>query len=319
MLVRLVQQVGNFLTNFPPNGFLAHDRLAQGRPDLVTARVMGWPDGKTALDYTINPMIGYADQTGPGPDPANHVLPAWDLLAGAYAAFSLMAGINRRAQTGVGGEIRIPLSDIAIGTAANLGGIAEVLYEGHSRGRMGNTIHGLFGRDFITADGVRVMLAAVTPKQWSSLVAALKLEAAVARVEAARQTSFATDDGERFRNGDALNPLFAGEIALMQFDDLCEILDKAGCMHGRYNSMFQAAQDPKLVTNNPLFSHTTDNASGFAYPAAGSLATIPAMERGGPVAAPRNGQHSEEVLTQFLGMDATEFAQLVDQRIVGTA
>ena len=246
LLVRLVREVGTFLTNFPPAGFLAHDKLAQGRADLVTARVMGWPDGKTALDYTINPLIGYPDQTGPGPDPANHVLPAWDLLAGAYAAFTLMAAVHRRAQTGIGGEIRIPLSDIAIGTAANLGGIAEVLYEGHSRGRMGNTIHGLFGRDFTTSDGVRVMLAVVTPKQWANLVAALKLEEAVARVEAARQTSFATDDGERFRNGDALNPLFAGAIALLKYDYLCELLDKLGdhSRAGKARAHARATQRP---------------------------------------------------------------------------
>ena len=90
-------------------------------------------------------------------------------------------------------------------------------------------------------------------------------------------------------------------------------------MYGRYNSMFEAAHDEKLVTANPIFSHTTNNPSGIAYPAAGSLATIPALERQEPMPAPRNGQHSEEVLTQWLGMDGAEFAQLVDQRIVGVA
>jgi 2-methylfumaryl-CoA isomerase len=55
------------------------------------------------------------------------VLPAWDLLSGGYAAFALLAAIRRRDQTGQGGEVRIPLSDVAIGTVANLGGIAEVL------------------------------------------------------------------------------------------------------------------------------------------------------------------------------------------------
>src|SRR3546814_8967309 len=73
--------------------------------------------------------------TGAGPDPVNHVLPAWDLLTGAYAAFALLAAIQRRSATGGGGEVRIPLSDVAIGTVANLGGVAEVLYTGDNRPR----------------------------------------------------------------------------------------------------------------------------------------------------------------------------------------
>lgn len=319
LLVRLVREVGTFLTNFPASGFLAHDRLAEGRADLVTARVMGWPDGKAALDYTVNNAVGYPEMTGPGPEPVNHVLPAWDLLAGAYAAFTLMAAINHRSLTGQGGEVRIPLSDVAIATASNLGGLAEVLYEGRNRERLGNAVYGLFGRDFVTADGVRIMVVVVTPKQWANLVAALGLEAGIASIEAARQTSFATDDGQRFTHRDVLYPLFSDAIGRWEYDRLGELLEELGCVFGRYNSMLDAARDPDLVTGNPIFAQTCDNPSGFAYPAAGSMATIPSLERDAPVRAPRNGEHSEEVLTRWLNMDSSEFSGLVDKGIVGVA
>ena len=65
--------------------------LAEARADLITVRVMGWPDGSPALDYTVNSAVGYPDLTGQGPEPVNHVLPAWDLLTGAYAAFAMLA------------------------------------------------------------------------------------------------------------------------------------------------------------------------------------------------------------------------------------
>ena len=58
--------------------------------------------------------------------------------------------------------------------------------------------------------------------------------------------------------------------------------------------------------------------SGFAYPAAGPFATVPQFERGAPQPAPKNGQHSEEVLSQRLGMSSGEIARLVDSGIVGT-
>src|ERR1700722_14407329 len=193
LLQRLVRATGQFITNFPATGFLAHDILAAGRPDLVTVRVMGWADGSPALDYTVNNSVGYPMMTGAGPDPVNHVLPAWDLLTGAYAAFALLAAIQRRAATGEGAEVRIPLSDVAIGTVANLGGIAEALSTGENRPRLGNAVYGLFGRDFVTRDGVRTMIVVVTPRQWSNLVSALGLAEAVVRVKAQRGVSFDKD------------------------------------------------------------------------------------------------------------------------------
>jgi 2-methylfumaryl-CoA isomerase len=108
--------------------------------------------------------------------------------------------------------VRIPLSDVAIGTVANLGGIAEVLYTGENRPRLGNAVYGLFGRDFVTADGVRTMIVVVTPRQWANLVAALGLEAAVTSIETARGVNFAKDDGLRFAHRDALYPLFEAAI-----------------------------------------------------------------------------------------------------------
>ena len=185
VLQRLVRATGQFITNFPATGFLSHEVLAEGRADLVTVRVMGWADGSPPLDYTVNNAVGYPMMTGAGPEPVNHVLPAWDLLSGAYAAFARVAAIRRREQTGAGGEVRVPLSDVAIGTVANLGGIAEVLHTGANRPRLGNAVYGLFGRDFVTADGVRTMIVVVTPRQWDNLVAALGLGEAVARSVAA--------------------------------------------------------------------------------------------------------------------------------------
>jgi 2-methylfumaryl-CoA isomerase len=50
LLQELVRATGQFITNFPAEGFLSHATLAEGRPDLVTVRIMGWADGAPALD-----------------------------------------------------------------------------------------------------------------------------------------------------------------------------------------------------------------------------------------------------------------------------
>jgi 2-methylfumaryl-CoA isomerase len=317
LLQALVRATGQFVTNFPATGFLAHDTLAAGRADLITVRVMGWADGSPALDYTVNNAVGYPMQTGTGPDPVNHVLPAWDLLTGAYAAFALLAALRRRDATGLGGEVRLPLSDVAIGTVANLGSLAEVVTTGIDRPRLGNTVFGLFGRDFVTRDHVRTMIVVVTHRQWGNLVAALGLGEAIARIERARAVSFAADDGLRYTHRDALFPLFEAAIAARDHADLAAAFDAGGIVHSAYRAMHAAVADPALVADNPIFG-ASPNPSGKVYPAAGAFATMPGIARQPPAPAPRNGQHSEAVLAERLGLGAGTIAHLIDTGIVGT-
>src|SRR5205085_9714047 len=115
--------------------------------------------------------------------PVNHVLPAWDLLAGAYGAFALVAAERDRRASGKGQELRLALSDLAAASLGHLGQVAETL-AGGDRARCGNDLFGAFGRDFETRDGERLMIVAITRRQWTGLVAALGIAAPVAELEA---------------------------------------------------------------------------------------------------------------------------------------
>ena len=310
---------GVFLTNFPADGFLAHERLARARPDLITVRVMGRADGRQAIDYTVNCMVGVPQMTGPeslGDAPVNHVLPAWDIATGAYAAFMLLAAERHRRDTGAGQEIRLPLSDVAMTTLANLGQVAEVSLSGADRPRYGNDLYGAFGRDFVTRDGKRVMLTAITPRQWSGLIAALKIADEIAAVERAAGVSFAADEGTRFAQRGKLNPIVASAVAARNLADLAAAFDTAGVCWGPYRSLSEALRDdPDFSTRNPVFS-TVAHASGASYLTAGAAATLSGFARQAPVRAPRLGEHTDEVLTTCLGLSAAEIARLHDDRLV---
>ena len=316
LLQQLVAKTGIFLTNFPVGGFLSHDRLAANRADLITVRIMGQADGGPALDYTVNSAVGFPDLTGPGPEPVNHVLPAWDLLTGAYAAFALLAAVSHRAATGLGQELRIPLADVAIGSVANLGMLADIVTGGVPRERLGNSVYGAFGRDFLTADGRRLMIMAITPRQWTGLVAVLGIAADISAIEQQRGVSFAHDEGVRFQHRDALVPLVEAKVATWVYPALAAAFDANGCCYGPYQTMQEAAHDPVLVGTNPIFGSST-NPSGLNYPAAGSIATIPSLDREPPRPAPRLGQHSDETLAAILGLSDGQIAALHDKGIVG--
>jgi 2-methylfumaryl-CoA isomerase len=187
-----------------------------------------------------------------------------------------------------------------------------VLYRDSDRERLGNAIWGAFGRDFRSRDGARFMVAALTPKQWSGLVKAFGLEAGIAALEAEVGARFADGDTPRFQHRAALFALFQQAAGGMDYADLAARMAAEGCTFERYRTPHEAANDPVLVANNPLFGPSPANPSGFDYPATRSFANLPGREAGDPAPAPYLGQHSEEVLAEKLGLSSGTIGKLVD-------
>ncbi|MFO1255507.1 MAG: CoA transferase [Sphingomonadaceae bacterium] len=325
LAAEMVRGTGQMITNLPVNSFLNHEKLAQGRPDLVSVRIMGWHDGRQAMDFTVNAASGYPLMCGPEDwdpktaPPVNQILPAWDFITGAYCAFALLAGLRHRDTSGKGVEMRVPLGDVAIGTAFNAGAAAEMLYRGGDRERLGNAIWGAFGRDFLSRDGRRFMVAALTPKQWKATVEAFDLGAQVVALEAELDADFAASDHQRFVHRERLFELFQAAAERFDYAELADRLGKAGATFERYRTMFEMTQDPELVTNNPLFGPSPANPSGFEYPATRSFANLPGEPAGDPRPAPYLGEHSEEVLAERLGLSSAEIARLIDRGVVATS
>lgn len=311
-------EAGMFLTNYPTRSFLSHEALAARRIDMITLRVMGWGDGQNAMDNTVNSAVGIPNITG-FPDnvrPVNHALPAWDLLTGAYASFSLMAAERFRRMTGSGQEVRVPLGDVAIASVANLGQVGEVTLNDKDRARYGNDLFGAFGRDFETSDGRRIMLVALTKPQWSNVVAALELGSKVAEVEQKLGVSLGDDESVRFEHREVLFPLFEYEIGRHSFAELGDLLERYRVTWGPYQSLKQALDtDPRFSAANPMLSEI-EQASGARYLVAGAAGSYGAQERQVPTRAPQLGEHTDEVLTDILGLSTREIAKLHDKAVI---
>lgn len=310
------ERAGLFITNFPLRGFLSYDNLSAKRPDLICLRVMGWADGTPAVDYTVNNAVGVPLMTGPPQleGPVNHVLPAWDLLAGAYGAFAMLAAERDRRQHGKGRHLQLALSDLAAATLGNLGQVAEVLHSG-DRPRIGNDLFGAFGRDFLTSDGQRLMVVAITGRQWTGLVSACALQEAVARLEQELSVSFG-DEGMRFIHRQRLTPLFEAAIAAQSVREWAVAFDANGVCWSQYQTLGEAVRrDSKLFTANPLFS-TVSQPSGMSYPAPGAAVRIAGESRSPAAAAPRLGEHTDQVLSEVLGLSGAQIGHLHDAAVI---
>ena len=86
----IVEGDGVVVSNAAGLSWLSHDRLAAKRSDVIHVQLLGRGDGSTGVDYTVNAGIGFPLVTGPADHagPINHVLPAWDVCCGLYAALA---------------------------------------------------------------------------------------------------------------------------------------------------------------------------------------------------------------------------------------
>ncbi|MBL4801063.1 MAG: CoA transferase [Emcibacter sp.] len=312
------ENAGLFVTNYPVNGFLSYDILKEKRADLICLRVMGWADGAPAMDPTVNAASGIPMMTGPQDDekPVNQVLPAWDLITGAYAAFAMTAAILDRKTSGKGHDIRLPLADVAISCLSHTGQIAEVLASGADRPRMGNDMFGALGRDFETKDGKRVMIVALTTRQWIGLVRVLNLVEVIESLEQSLNISLSAEAGTRFNHRDKIIPLIIAAIVTRNSAELYQAFDKNGVTWGPYQTLYEAVTtDDRMVKENPMFTNI-DHPSGMSYPAAGPAATLPGQDRGTLIPAPHLGQHTDEVLAMKLGLPDHEIGRLHDKGII---
>ncbi|AUW58165.1 carnitine dehydratase [Sphingobium sp. SCG-1] len=313
----LAATVGRLVTNYPVNSFLSHERLQAKRPDMITVRVMGWSDGGNALDYTVNAAVGVPGMTGPADSdrPVNHVLPAWDLATGLYAAFALLAAERARDAGSGGCEVKVPLGDIALSSLAALGQVGESYITGRDRPRYGNDLYGAFGRDFTAADGARVMVTAISQKQWNGLLAALAITDKVMALESALGLSFAKDEGLRFDHREALNAIVGAAIAERPLAALAEAFEDNGVTWAPYRSLSEGLRQDPRIGENPI-SSMVDHLTGTRYPTPGAAGTIPQRPRVEPTRAPHLGEHSEQILADVMGLSTAQIGLLVQDGIV---
>jgi 2-methylfumaryl-CoA isomerase len=308
---------GMFLTNFPARGWLAYDELRKTREDLVMVALTGNRNGSSEVDYTVNPATGFPWATGPRDvsAPLNSVLPAWDVAMGTLAAVGLLAAERCRTRTGEGRFVRLALSDVAFAMVGHLGRIAEAQLDGRDQPKDGNYLYGAFGHDFGTRDGRRVMVVALTERQWTALQRATGLEDACAGIERATGHDLRTQSG-RYQARDLIKALLSPWFARRDLATICEAFSCSGVSWGPYQTFRQlVTEDPRCSSENPMFESVEQPGIG-TYLMPGSPLDFAGLERLPVRRAPLLGEHTEEILAEVLGLGEREIGRLHDTGVV---
>ncbi len=314
LVQRLIADSGVLITNVVGRQWHSYEALTRLRPDLIHVEISGRADGGTGVDYTVNAGIGFPMVTGPAElaAPVNHVLPAWDVACGVYAALAVVTALRHRDATGHGQQICSPLENVALATAGNLSFLTEVMINGNARERIGNSVYGQYGQDFTSSDGASFMVVALTGRHFRDLTELTGTTKAVAALAETLGADF-SDEGERYRHREALTGVFTEWFSVHTGEEISAALRQTSVLWDRYRS-FAEAITGESVTTNPMFTTLSQPRIG-EYLAPGLPMSIDGSYP--PAApAPALGDDTAAVLGDWLGLSPEEIGALTESGAV---
>lgn len=312
---------GIFSTNLRADkGWMSYGELRKRREDLVMVNLLGSSDGASAVDYTVNCAAGFPFVTGNHhadgpPRPVNHVLPAWDALAGVNLALAVLAAERYRRLTGEGQLVRLALSDIAFAMTGHLGFIQEAQINQEDRKGYGNYLYGAYGSEFETSEGRWLYIVVVTGYMWKELLKVTGLGDAIAAIETRLGLDF-KKEGDRFLASEEISVPIRAWCAQRTLAEIEVTFKGTGVCWGPYRTFRQMlAEDPRVSVANPMFSELEQPGIG-SYLVPGSPIDFGAFTREPPRQAPLLGEHTDEILSQDLGLSDTEIGRLREAGVV---
>ncbi len=313
------KDAGLFLTNLKVRGWLDYETLSKDRSDIIIVTLTGDRHGKPQVDYTVNPALGIPDITGHegSADPVANAIPAWDMIAGNMCVSSLLAAERYRLRHGVGQDVEIALKDVAAAAIGHLGMIADSTLNSDDRTKAGNALYGAYGKDFLCADGNRVMIIGLTNRQWSGIVKATDTTEQFKKLEKENNINL-QDESIRWHWRHAITEIIEPWFKIRTVKDFADDFDKTGLTWSVFRSVKEALNvDPDLTEDNPLFKKILQpNAGEFLVPR--HPANFSKVENSDATPAPALGEHTEEVLGDVLNLSDLEISNLFDDGVVAS-
>jgi 2-methylfumaryl-CoA isomerase len=123
-------------------------------------------------------------------------------------------------------------------------------------------------------------------------------------------------EGQRFIARGEISALVAEWLQMHTSAQIAILFDQHAVCWSRYQSIDELVKtDPSCSVQNPLFSEVDQPGVGKVL-SPGLAFEFSALTRVLAAAAPRLGEHTEQVLSELLGVDAAQFGRLHDKGIV---
>ena len=313
-LVReMVAKADILIENFKVGGLAAYGldyaALKDLNPKLIYCSITGFgQDGpyakRAGYDFMIQGLGGLMSLTGRADDeagagPVKVGVALTDILTGLYSSAAILAALASRDQTGKGQHIDMALLDVQVACLANQA--MNYLTTGVAPRRLGNAHPNIVPyQDFPTADG-DIILTVGNDGQFRKFCEVAGLPALAA------DPRFSTNQA-RVAHRAELIPLIRQATVFKTTAEWLAALEQAGVPCGPINDLQQVFADPQVQARglrvelpHPLAGSVPQVASPIR------LSATPVQYRNAP---PLLGEHTEQVLQQWLGLSLEQIEQL---------
>jgi len=301
--LQLIKRADVLVENFSPG---TAGRLGLGweianklNPRLVYCSLSGFGQtgpyrNRTALDPIIQAVSGLMSVTGfPEGEPTMVGAPVADVIAGMFAAYTIVNALRLVTDTGGGQYIDISMQDALLATIGTRMG--ETLQAGISPGRLGNENPlRVPANTYRTSDDLYIAMMVHNQEQWKPFCEALETPE---WIEHPRLRTMAL----RVQHRDEVNDIVARRFAEHDASYWRRRLEGHGIPYALVNDYAQALEDPQVAHRGLI--HELD------HPRSGKIRVVgPPWKMSNTQTTlhppPLLGQHYDEVLRTWLGIEA---------------
>jgi crotonobetainyl-CoA:carnitine CoA-transferase CaiB-like acyl-CoA transferase len=309
LLRRLIAKADIVVENFRAGTMeemgLGYASLSREHPGLIMVSISGFGTegpyaGLPAFDEIIQTMSGLTSLTGAaeGPPLLTGTYVA-DFLTGVYAALGAVLAVQARGQSGRGQWVRMNLLQCLVSILNTT--VSRYLALGQVPSRQGNRNPLIAPGNLYRAQDGYVTIECLTQAMWEDLARAMTREDLL-------QDSRFGDVVSRQRHAEALDREIEAWMREKSVEQVLAILHQRGVPSGPVLDI------PALVAH-PQFA-ATGIVTSVEMPGLGPVPLLaPPIRMDGEAAAtrgrpPRQGEHTGEVLGEWLGLSAHEVEQL---------
>jgi len=303
------------IENFKPGGMAAYgldyEVLSALNPALVYCSITGF--GQTGpyserpgYDFVIQAMSGLMSITGPVEgEPSKVGVAVTDVLAGLFAATSILAALRHAELSGRGQQLDVSLLDASLASLVNVA--SNALVSGAAPARYGNAHANIVPyQSFHAADG-EFALAVGNDRQFAALCRLLE------HPEWAEDDRFATNPARVRHREDliaALQAIFVTRPAMEWVDALLA----SGIPCGPVNDVAAILRDPHVVARGLV--QQVSLANGSVAKLVGHPVQFSQTPPQVPGAPPLHGADTDAVLSALLNLSEDEIAQLRTEGVI---
>jgi CoA:oxalate CoA-transferase len=288
-----------------------YDTLKAINPRIISCSVSGYGHSgpmrdRPAFDLVMQAMGGIMSYTGPqGGEPVRMGAPMGDLAGGIFAAHGVLAALYERERTGVGRRVDVALLDSQIALLIYravyyflAGEIAEPAGSGH--------VSAVPIGAFKTQD-IHIVIDANGDKFWRALCVALE------RPDMADDPRF-VDRAGRLQHVEELMAILQTIFLTRPGAEWLRRLDEAGVPSGPINTVDRALSDEQVRARNMVVEVNSNHYGKVNM--TGSPIKFNDTDDREFLAPPTLSEHTQAILTDWLGMTSEQVKQLRDNGVV---